>query len=573
MSDNTSVVSSLFKKYESKKGKLLFSKKEKEYFLEVLQSVYEFSFVIGMQECFEKNFDQILFCIKNSSVILDCLNPQSRYCPDMQKAVKLFVLIIALQNKCTVVTDIEESKLVQLVEIKNIEVFIEEHLKRDRSTESALLFFSKILNALIFNDDQEKYIHFKLEDFDVDEILVTESALMAVLGTFQLARELEDSGISTKGTLRKFFKLYYIFYSDVYFCLSHEKFSSMLHNFFMEYGTDDGKQFKFFYDFMQKLMNDLKSTELLNKGSFYKEKLVHPFEMINNLYAVPYEFYERVQKERTDYAVNYDKYAKNLKSILYYTWTEVNHAYLLALQFGDESMTVEEVNAFGNSLFETILETYHKTDMLPTKSILKFFMSQNTGYLDANTQGAASLTGGLSEQFIDGAYDRVMTAVKASNLITNETVTGMLDNQVLKTTATSLFKNLGSKVESVVQTDVVQKFITFNFSRISTGLLFFWKTFGTSSDLRDVAMKGNGADLIDRFIDIMKKPAIDAVSKGIEKMPYGSFVSSQNVGGVLDVVLNQVKNAIGDKTFIEDAPFTSAGAIVEEFASNVKDAF
>ncbi|USO02235.1 MAG: hypothetical protein H6850_03975 [Alphaproteobacteria bacterium] len=573
----STVIDKLFKDYETRKGKLLFNTQEKQYFTEILNSIYDFSFVIGMQECFEKNFDQVLFCVKNSNVILDCLNPNSRYCPDMQKAVKLFILIIALQNKCTVVEDLEEAKLTQLVDIKNIEIFIEEHLRRDRSTEAALIFFSKILNSLVFGDKQESYIEFKKEDFDIDEILVTESALMSVLGSFQLARELEDVKVPTKGALRQFFKLYYIFYSDVYFCLSHDKFSYIMRNFFINHGSD-GRQFKFFFEFMQKLMNDLKGTELLNKDSFYKEKLTHPFEIINNLHEVPYEFYDRIQKERTDYAVNYDKYAKNLKNLLYYVWNEVNYAYLLSLQFDENPASVEDVTAFANELFETVLETYYKTDMLPTTPLLKFFMSQESGGMESTINGAGGGTSGTAtslfgSKFIDDAYDRVIDTVKKSNLITNETIAGMLDNQMMKTAATGFFKNMGGKVESVVQKNVVQKVFTLNFSRISKGLLFFWRTFGKSSELKEVALKGNSDELIDKFIEIIKKPTVNAVNKGMEKIPYASLVSSQNVGGILDTILGQVKNAIGDKKFIEDAPFTSASGAIEDFASTVKDAF
>ena len=256
-------IDELLIRYESTEGKILIDPSERAYLKSVLQSIGEFATVIGMQECFEKNFGAIVFCVHNSTLILDCLNPNSRYCGDVQKSVKLFVLIIALQkvnnrqSDCVHANSLDQEKIAELLDIQEIDSLIARHLKRDRSIEASLYFFNNLLNTLTYKEDLSQYLDFRKEDFEVDEPLVTESALMAVLGTFQLFREMREKNpdLQISSAKKQFFKLYYLYYSDVYFCLSHEKFSSLLEGFFSQYGTD-GRQFKFFYDFMQKLMGE-----------------------------------------------------------------------------------------------------------------------------------------------------------------------------------------------------------------------------------------------------------------------------------------------------------------------------
>ena len=212
-------IDDLLAKYENTKEPLRISSQEKEYLKRVLRSIADFASVIGMEECFEQHFDKVLFFVKNSTVILDCLNPQSRYCPDMQKAIKLFVLIVSLQNKCLTSNAIDSRKLEDLLRIKNIETYIKDNLSRERDLKTSLLFFAQMLNDLVFDHNSEtinaqaQYIIFKTEDFDTGEILVAESALMAVLGAFQLARELKENDVKIDGSLKYFFKLYYIYYA------------------------------------------------------------------------------------------------------------------------------------------------------------------------------------------------------------------------------------------------------------------------------------------------------------------------------------------------------------------------
>lgn len=555
----TQIVQDLLDRYEEKHKRLLLEPEDREYLIEILASIYDFSLTIGMQNCYELYFSQVIYFVMHSGIVLECLNPNNRYCADMKKAIKLFVLIIALQNKCYDSQDINTDELSSLVEIHQIEELIDKHIKKDRSIESALLFFNKLLNEMLFPNAPEKFITFETKHFAIDEILITESALMALLGAYQLVRELESKSLNVRNSLKYFFKIYYIFYSDIYFCLSHEKFSNILKQFLLKYSSD-GKQLRFFFEFTLKLLEDLKSTSLLDQGTLYQEKLLHPFETINNLHDIVYSFYEKIQTTRTDYNIYYDKYAKNLKTLMYYTWSETNSAYQLAKKFNDNSFDIEETKIFINELLSTVQNIYYDTDLLPSASLLSFF--GNTSQSLAESATASSL--------FDSITGKVLDVVKQTNIIKNKAILDLVDNQMLKNIATGFLQNMGKNIGSSVQTNVVQKYVTINFKKISKGILWFWTTLGKSNELKDLSLKGNNQALIDKFIDIIKTPAVNLTKKGFDKIPYSYMVNSQNIGTFLDVLLRQARLWVGKHKIVEDAPFTSGEQMISGFARSVE---
>lgn len=505
----------------------------------VLQATAKFAAAVGMYDVLKRYNLRIVFMLHHSPSLMEWLGPTSRYSPYIQSALMLVMLIEAIAND-----DPTQPRLDAL------EGIVTKHVSRDRTMPTALIFMANVLNAL---HDDDVAVKFQASQFDIDEPLIPETALLSTLATFRILQTVVPKQPTAVDSTKNIFKLFYGYYVDLQATLSYTDFLNQQIQF-LSTNAGDARLTKFYFGLYTRLCDQVKALPLFAPGSFYTVYNMHPLTLIDNLPDKTCAFCQTLQDKNTDYATNLDQYVKDYRDIIGYVWSEINEAYLLAQHYDSETVIdVQAITSLANDMLDAVCGCYFDSRTIPQKSILAFFKPGHA---------ISGVGAGMADKFLDQAFSFAQKFAAQINHPVLDMINSERTQNMIRMGARNL--NFGK----VLDNGFVKKYVSLNFDFIAKGLLYFWKTFAKSTDFKNLATAGDSGAILKKFLDAVHDPAMNYVRTWLDKTPYGAMVSLPSIGKMVDMFLGQARNAL-TKAGGTSPIFTTGSQVVNDFARSI----
>ena len=534
------LIPQLLSSYEANGTNVSLTADDRQQLTTVLTTVAQFANTVGMYDVFKRYGLRIVFMLHHSPSLLEWLGPTSRYSPYIQSALMLLLLIGALAGPDPTQKDVDQ-----------FEAFVQKNVTRDRTLPTALIFMANMLNDL-YNDIVT--VPFKATQFDIDQPLIPETALLSTLATFRILQAVIPSQPTVTDNTKNIFRLFYVYYVDLQSTLDYTTFLNQ-HIQFLSKNANDPRLTAFYFTLYSRLCDQIKNMSLLTPPSLYNAFQIHPFAIINDFPDKICDFCQTLQTKNTDYATNLDNYVKDYRDIVSYVWTEMNEVYLLTQTY--DPTTVLDINQFkslSSDLLDAVDGCYFDSHIVPGKSILAFF------------RPGQALTG-ASSGVMGSAVDRAFGMLQNLSSQFNLPFLDMLNSPSAQNMVKMGLQNLN--FNKILDNDFVKKYVSLDFDLISKGLLYFWKTFSHSSNFKTLAMSGDSKTIIQNFVGAIHDPAVNYIRGMLDKTPYGSMVNLPSIGKFVDVVLGQAKNIVVKPGAITSPIFTTGTQVVADIANNI----
>jgi|GEM_PF-6098621 len=506
----------------------------------VLEAIAKFSATVGMYDVLKRYNLRIVFMLHHSPSLMEWLGPTSRYSPYTQNALMLILLIEAVAND-----DPTQKRL------DTLEAIVQKYVSRDRSLPTALILMANVLNDL---HDDDVTVKFQPSQFDIDEPLIPETALLSTLATFRILQTVVPNQPTAVENTKNIFKLFYVYYVDLQATLNYTDFLDQQIQF-LSINAGDARLTKFYFGLYARLCEQVKILPLFDAQSFYKNYNVHPFTLIDDLPGKVCAFCQTAQEKSSSYATNLDQHIKDYRDIIGYVWNEINEAYLLAKHYdGETVLDVQKIKVLAQDLLAAVTNCYFDSHTIPHKSILAFFRPG---------QAMTGVGTGMIDKFLDQMF---ATAQQFSSQMENP-VLDMINNpntqSMIRMGARSL--NFGK----VLDNGFVKKYVSLNFDFISKGLLYFWRTFAKSTDFKNLASAGDSNAIMRKFLDVIHDPAVNYVRSWLDQTTYGSMINLPSIGKMVDVFLGQARNVLTRSSSRSNPVFTTGTQVVNDFARSI----
>jgi hypothetical protein len=506
----------------------------------VLETTAKFAVTVGMYDVLKRYNLRILFMLHHSPSLMEWLGPTSRYSPYIQSALMLVMLIEAIAND-----DPTQQRL------DTLEAIVQKYVSRDRTLPTALIFMANVLNAL---HDDDVAVNFQPSQFDIDEPLIPETALLSTLATFRILQTVIPKQPTAVDSTKNIFKLFYGYYVDLQATLNYTDFLNQQIQF-LSANAADARLTKFYFGLYTRLCEQVKALPLFEPQSFYTVYNMHPLTLIDNLPDKICTFCQTLQDKNTDYATNLDQYVKDYRDIISYAWNEINEAYLLAQHYDpDTVIDVKQIKILANDILDAVCGCYFDSRTIPHKSILAFFRPG---------QAMTGVGAGMMDKFLDQAFGFAQQfAAQMKNPMLD-----MINNPSTQNMIRMGARNLN--FGKVLDNGFVKKYVSLNFDFIAKGLLYFWRIFAKSTDFKNLATAGDSSAILKKFLDTIHDPAMNYVRTWLDKTPYGAMVSLPSVGKIVDIFLGQARNALTRSGAGGSPIFTTGTQVVNDFARSV----
>ena len=506
----------------------------------VLQTIAKFAAAVGMYDVLKRYNLRIAFMLSHSPSLMEWLGPTSRYSPYIQNALMLVVLIEAIAND-----DPTQQR------IDTLEAIVQKYVSRDRTLPTALIFMANILNDL---HDDDVAVNFQPSQFDIDEPLIPETALLSTLATFRILQTVIPKQPTAVDSTKNIFKLFYGYYVDLQATLNYTDFLNQQIQF-LSANAGDARLTKFYFGLYARLCDQIKILPLFDPQSFYTVYAIHPFTLIENLPDKICAFCQTLQNKSTDYATNLDQYVKDYRDIVSYVWNEINEAYLLAHYYDPDTVVdAQSIKSLANDMLDAVCGCYFDSRTIPQKSILAFFRPG---------QAMSGVGAGMMDKFLDQAFG---FAQQFSTQMSNP-VLDMLNNPSTQNMIRMGARNLN--FGKVLDNGFVKKYVSLNFDFIAKGLLYFWRTFAKSTDFKNLATAGDSNAILKKFLDTIHDPAVNYMRGWLDKTTYGSMINLPSVGKIVDVFLGQARNALTRSGAGASPIFSTGTQVVNDFARSI----
>lgn len=507
----------------------------------VLDVIAKFAVTVGMYDVLKRYNLRIAFMLHHSPSLMEWLGPTSRYSPHIQNVLMLVVLIEAIAN---------DEPTQQWLD--HLEAVVQKYVSRDRTLPTALIFMANLLNDL---HDDDVTVNFQPSQFDIDEPLIPETALLSTLATFRILQTVIPKQPTAVDSTKNIFKIFYGYYVDLQATLNYTDFLNQQIQF-LSANAGDARLTKFYFGLYARLCEQVKALPLFDPQSFYTTYAIHPLTLIDNLPDKICAFCQTLQSKNTDYATNLDQYVKDYRDIISYVWNEINEAYLLARHYDpDTSVDMLQIKALAHDMLDAVCGCYFDSRTIPQKSILAFFRPG---------QAMSGVGAGMMDKFLDQAFG---FAQQFSAQLDNP-VLNMLNNPSTQNMIRMGARNLN--FGKVLDNGFVRKYISLNFDFISKGLLYFWRTFAKSTDFKNLATAGDSNAILKKFLDTIHDPAVNYVRGWLDKTPYGTMVSLPSVGKMVDLLLGQARNALTRSGAGSTPVFSTGAQVVNDFARSIQ---
>lgn len=505
----------------------------------VLETTAKFAAAVGMYDVLKRYNLRIVFMLHHSPSLMEWLGPTSRYSPYIQSALMLVMLIEAIAND-----DPTQQRL------DTIETIAQKHVSRDRTLPTALIFMANMLNDL---HDDDVSVNFQASQFDIDEPLIPETALLSTLATFRILQTVVPKQPTAVDSTKNIFKLFYGYYVDLQATLNYTDFLDQQIQFLSK-NAGDARLTKFYFGLYTRLCEQVKSLPLFDPASLYMVYNIHPLTLIDGLPDKICAFCQTLQDKNTDYATNLDQYVKDYRDIISYVWNEINEAYLLAQHYdSDTTIDIKSIKTLADDILDAVCGCYFDSRTIPQKSILAFFKPG---------QAITDVGAGMADKFLDQAFGFAQRfAAQISHPVLD-----MINNPSTQNMIRMGARNLN--FGKVLDNGFVKKYVSLNFDFISKGLLYFWRTFAKSTDFKNLATAGDSSAILKNFLDAVHDPAMGYVRNWLDKTPYGSMVNLASIGKMVDAVLGQARNALTRSGGISPV-FTTGSQVVNDFARSI----
>lgn len=506
----------------------------------ILTTIAKFASTVGMYDVLKRYNLRIVFMLHHSPSLMEWFGPTSRYSPYIQSALMLVVLIEAIAND-----DPTQQRL------DTLEAIVQKYVSRDRTLPTALIFMANMLNDL---HDDDVTVNFQASQFDIDEPLIPETALLSTLAVFRILQTVIPKQPTAVDSTKNIFKLFYGYYVDLQATLNYTDFLNQQIQF-LSANAADARLTKFYFGLYARLCEQVKALPLFDPQSFYTVYNMHPLTLIDNLPDKVCIFCQTLQDKNTDYATNLDQYVKDYRDIVSYVWNEINEAYLLAKHYDSETVIdMQAIKSLANDMLDAVCGCYFDSRTIPQKSILAFFRPG---------QAMTGVGAGVMDKFLDQAFGfaQQFSAQMSHPLL--DMINNASTQNMIRMGARNL--NFGK----VLDNGFVKKYVSLNFDFISKGLLYFWRTFAKSTDFKNLATAGDSNAILKKFLDTIHDPAISYVRGWLDKKPYGAMINLPSIGKVVDIFLGQARNAL-TKSGAGTSPIFSTGTqVVNDFARSI----
>ena len=506
----------------------------------VLQAIATFASAVGMYDVLKRYNLRIVFMLHHSPSLMEWLGPTSRYSPHVQSALMLIVLIESIANDDPTQTLLD-----------TMEELVQKYVTRDRTLPTALIFMANMLNDL---HDDDVTVNFQSSQFDIDEALIPETALLSTLATFRILQTVIPKQPTAVDSTKNIFKLFYGYYTDLQATLNYTDFLNQQIQF-LSTNASDARLTKFYFGLYTRLCEQVKNSSLFDGQSFYSVYSMHPLTLIDNLPDRICTFCQTLQDKSTDYATNLDQYTKDYRDLISYVWTETNEAYLLAKNYDpDTTVDVQQIKSLAQDMLDAVISCYFDSRTIPQKSLLAFFRPG---------QALTSASSSVVDKFLDQAFG----FAQQFSAQFNSPVFDMINNERTQNMIRMGARNLN--FGKIIDNGFVKKYVTLNFDFIAKGLLYFWRTFAKSTDFKNLAAAGDSNAILKKFLDAVHDPAMNYVRAWLDKTSYGSMISLSSVGKIVDVFLSQARGVLTKAGASTGTIFTTGTQVVNDFARSI----
>ena len=506
----------------------------------VLETIAKFAATVGMYDVLKRYNLRVVFMLHHSPSLMEWLGPTSRYSPYIQSALMLVLLIESVAN------DDPTQK-----QLDTLEAVVQKYVSRDRTLPAALIFMANVFNDL---HDDDVLVKFQASQFDIDEPLIPETALLSTLATFRILQTVIPQHPTAVDNTKNIFKLFYVYYVDLQATLNYTDFLNQQIQFLSTNGAD-ARLTKFYFGLYSRLCEQIKILPLFEYQSFYKSYDIHPFTLIDDLPAKVCAFCQTLQNKNTDYSTNLDQYIKDYRDIIGYVWREINEAYLLARHYDeDTAIDVQQIKVLAQDLLDAVTNCYFDSHTIPQKSLLAFF------------RPGQAMTG-VGTGVVDKFLDQMFTVAQQFSAQMNNPMLDMINNPSTQNMIRMGARNLN--FGKIVDNGFVKKYITLNFDFISKGLLYFWKTFAKSTNFKNLATAGDSNALLKKFLDVVHDPAVNYIRSWLDKTTYGSMLNLSSIGKIVELFLGQARNVLTRSGASSSPVFTTGTQVVNDFARSI----
>lgn len=506
----------------------------------VLEATAKFAAAVGMYDVLKRYNLRVVFMLHHSPSLMEWLGPTSRYSPYIQSALMLVMLIEAIAN---------DEPTQQQLDV--LEAIVQKHVSRDRTLPTALIFMANILNDL---HDDDASVNFQPSQFDIDEPLIPETALLSTLATFRILQTVIPKQATAVDSTKNIFKLFYGYYVDLQATLSYTDFLNQQIQF-LSANAGDARLTKFYFGLYTRLCDQVKVLPLFDPQSFYTVYNMHPLTLIDNLPDKICSFCQTLQDKSTDYATNLDQYVKDYRDIVSYVWSEMNEAYLLAHHYDATTVIdVQTIKSLANDILDAVCGCYFDSRTIPQKSILAFFRPG---------QAMSGVGAGVMDKFLDQAFGFAQQFSAQMSHPVLDMLNSASTQNMIRMGARNL--NFGK----ILDNGFVKKYVSLNFDFISKGLLYFWRTFAKSTDFKNLATAGDSSAILKKFLDTIHDPAVNYIRGWLDKTTYGAMINLPSIGKMVDIFLGQARNALTRGGATTSPIFTTGTQVVNDFARSI----